>query len=397
MELIRYKERVEEKYTMKLGKTPDFIDALKILDTNHKVSIPRKVELQKPNGKKRYVYLHTIEERMILSSLYMYFTDKYSHLISSNCYSYQKGKSTLTAIREINKDYTKRVSLYGLKVDISAYFDSVSKEVLYGTLDTVLKYEPQPIKDFVYQVYKQDKYSYKNQVHNKYLSLIQGCSMASFLSNIILKPLDDILSSRFKNLYSRYSDDLLVFCSSQEQVQETLEVIKQELDKLGLTLNPNKVEVYQPYQEITYLGLSLLPDGNIDMSKEAMRKFKKKIKAKFRYYNKNANQGLDRYKATSRFLKSIQREIYKPYIIDANKFGWSYYMFRYITITGSLRELDFYIKDTTRYLLSGRHHKSNFSQFPDDKIKSLGYVSLVELYNNFRYDIDYYYTLVYSL
>ena len=371
---------------------------LKLLNPNYETSIPRKVELTQASGKKRYVYLHTLEERMFLSLLYMYFSDKYDYKVSDNCFSYKKDICTLDAIKSINKDVKRRVNSYCFKVDVSSYFDNVSLEILENVFDDIFRYEPEPIPNFIKKIYFKNKYIWKGEICEQYLSLIQGCSFASFLANIILRELDDEMVSKCKNLYARYSDDIIVFCNEKDEIQNHVKRIEDHLYKLGLKLNPKKIEYFQPKDEIDYLGLKLLPNGDIDMSDESLRKMKKKIKSLFRKYRLKIEKNNMKPKvAVKKMCKEFNKQLYLPYIKNPNKFGWAYYMFRYINRVDSLRILDFYLKDTLRYLYTGKHQKSNYYKLTTEELYELGYTSIVEMYLNFKYDFDYYYAVCYNM
>ncbi len=405
-----YYERVYNKYLFKSEYRKDmkkdvesvYVDfdnvILNLLNPDYEISIPRKVELTQTSGKKRYVYLHTLEERMFLSLLYMYFSDKYDYKISDNCFSYKKGICTLDAIKSINKDVKARVNSYCFKADVSSYFDNISLEVLENVFDDIFRYEPKSISDFIRKIYFKNKYIYKGEIHEQYLSLIQGCSFASFLANVTLKDLDDIMTSRCGNLYARYSDDIIVFCTEKDEIQSYVKTIENHLYRLGLNLNPKKVEYFNPKDEICYLGLKLLPNGDIDMSDESLKKMKKKIKSLFRKYRFKIEKNKMKPKiAVKKMCKEFNRQLYLPYIRNPNKFGWAYYMFRYINRIDSLRILDFYFKDTLRYLYTGKHQKSNYYKLTTEDLYELGYTSLVEMYLNFKYDFDYYYTVCYNM
>jgi len=56
----------------------------------------------------------------------------------------------------------------------------------------------------------------------------------------------------------------------------------------------------------------------------------------------------------------------------------------------TIRELDFYLKDRIRQLITGKNNASNIKKVPDEKLKELGYVSLCEMYIKFKKDFDMY-------
>lgn len=407
-EILKYFNSTYERYVFKYGNDNKILSKIEhiklnidqiydgIILNNKVCSIPTQSIIKSPNGKERKIVYHKLEERFLMSMVYRYLTDKHKDRISQNCFSYQENVSVIDAVEKIN--ISDRKNCFGLKLDISKYFDSVPKDILLNILNDLLKDEDKDLSDFILNTYTLDKICVNGKIENKYLSLMQGCAIGSVLANIILKPLDNILMVKCNNLYARYSDDLILFCNSEELREEIVEIIISELNKLGLTVNPKKVEYFNPFDDITFLGLKILSDGNIDLSEESFIKKKRQIKRLFKKYRYNITKyKRDPYKEAKKMIKEFNKINYSPYITDPKKFGWCYYMFRYITVTDTLRELDFYYKDTIRYLIVGKHRKSNYNKISTEELRTLGYISFVEMYLNMKYDTDYYYHIIYNI
>jgi hypothetical protein len=75
-------------------------------------------------------------------------------------------------------------------------------------------------------------------------------------------------------------------------------------------------------------------------------------------------------------------------------FGWCHYAFRYITTIDSLIEIDFYMRDALRAMKTGKHNSANVKYIDDEEFKKLGWVSLVDMYNLYKQDFDYYMEIV---
>lgn len=93
--------------------------------------------------KKRTVYIYPMRDRYILGGgLYRVFSSYFSNRVSSHRLSYRRGVKTLTAIEYLMSD--KELSnKYGVKLDISAYFNSVSEDYLKKVIDELMVGEPE--------------------------------------------------------------------------------------------------------------------------------------------------------------------------------------------------------------------------------------------------------------
>ena len=102
----------------------------------------------------------------------------------------------------------KHQGAVGYKVDISKYFDSVSREVLNEMIDKIDT--GSPIDQIVRDYYMDDCIiDQKRTVIEKYKSMTQGCAVSTFFANCVLRDVDEELS-KMDIIYYRYSDDILM-------------------------------------------------------------------------------------------------------------------------------------------------------------------------------------------
>ena len=318
--------------------------------------IPRIAKIPKDNGGFREVYVLGEEERLvgyIVSEIYNW---KYSHLISKYCESYQKGKSTSRTVREL-KDSIKS----GVKVDISKYFDNVSIETINKNLDKIDS--KSPIDYYVRKFYNTNLISINGEIVERYKGICQGSPLSAFLSNIILRDIDDKISKMCVE-YRRYSDDIIALGGDTGKI---LSVLEEELSKLGLSLNPNKIEILTPDKEFKFLGYGLLGD-DIIIAKETMKKKKAEIK-----------KICKKYKSLKSRINAINRMFY---LGKTPMLNWAYPKFHTITNIDRLDELDNYCKDCLRNSVTGKwNYVHNKNKVPDSMLRDNGYVSLKHMYN----------------
>lgn len=361
-----------------------------VLDETFEWGIAEKIELIKTIGsrKKRLVYKYELRDRYIMGALYRAFSFYFRDKVSYNCFSYKRNVKTLDAIEYLLSD-KNLIKKHGVKLDISAFFNSVSREYLKGVLDELFNSEPK-LKKIMYELYMDDTTLYKGEIIQEYKSLIPGTSLSSFISNYCLREIDNLIADKMGITYARYSDDIIMFADTPEELNVYLQIIKDGIKELGLEINEEKYEWIQPGDEITYLGLTIKGD-RIDIAKSTADKFKRKIKQDCRRGAKRIEiKGKDPYNQARKVFRKYNKRVYKTYIEDESKFGWAYYVFRYINTMDTIRELDFYLKDRVRQMITGKNNSANIRKVPNEMLEELGYISLCGMYKKFREDFDMY-------
>ena len=113
-----------------------------LANDTYKWSIPKKVEIAKGmTNKKRVIYVYSLQDRMVIGAIYRAVTMYHIELVSKNCFSYRKGISTCTAIEYIKKENDIKKYRYGVKLDIHAYFNSVSEKRVHELMDVLFNNE----------------------------------------------------------------------------------------------------------------------------------------------------------------------------------------------------------------------------------------------------------------
>lgn len=361
-----------------------------LISGEYEWSIPEKIEIAKQGSKKkRIVYKYNIVDRYILGVLYRAISRVYNNQFSNLCFSYKKGQNTSSAIWAIKEN--KLSNEIGVKVDIHSYFNSVSRE---RVTELINEWFPGGLNKSIKKLMLDDRVYFHGQLINEWKSLIPGCALGSFFANACLKEVDE----HFENLnitYARYSDDIILFDKTEEDVQRHLDYIIKSIGEYGLTMNPDKYTFFKENEAVEYLGLRIREDGKIDIANHAKQKIKKQIHRWCRKERVEIEKGNTTFEKAARGI--LRRFNYKNMICSLtgdNTFGWCGYSFKYITTTDSLKELDLYVKDCIRALKTGKHNKANYKAVSEEEFNSLGFTSLVTMYHTYKYDRDYYYEMV---
>ena len=177
--------------------------------------------------------------------------------------------------------------------------------------------------------------------------------------------------------YFRYSDDILIFAKTREELDARISDFYRHIEEKGLSDNPKKVSVSSPGDAWEFLGFSY-KDGQVDISEVTKNKLKGKIRRKAKALLRwKTKTGAEYERAARALIRTFNKKLYNEENDDL--FTWCRWFFPVITTDKSLRELDRYLLEYVRYLYSGRHYKGNFRITYDD-IKKMGFRSLVHEY-----------------
>lgn len=381
-----------------------------IFEQKYNVAPPHIVEIPKENGKFREVYVNEDMDRIVLSIIGEIYSELYRDRIHKSCVSYQKGVGVSRIVRCVSEELKRMkesgVKSFGYKVDISKYFDSYPKELLYSDLDSIDT--GSPIDAIVQKYYREDIVINKdNKVEERYKSIAQGCAVSPFLANYALRDIDKKMEE-IGVMYYRYSDDAIII---GEQSDHALSVFKKMLKDKGLSLNCEKIEKIEDEKWFTFLGFRINCD-KISFSKKTLKEFQKNIKLLT-----PCNKEL-RHKKSSQIkaIRDINKYLYTAFLQSHKNFGWAEYFFSAVNIPEDIMELDMFIKDRIRAVYTGRSNVgglgtsnrknrgvanrtgvnvgSNKKDISNKDLKNLGYVSMHYLYKLYRADKSVYRVIV---
>lgn len=374
-----------------------------ISDRKYNIAPPIVRNIPKDDGGFRTVFVNTDIDRIVMSIINIVYSTIYKGLIHEKCVSYQKGIGVSKIVRAILSELDKYKAfpgeVIGYKVDISKYFDSLSKECLYSSLDEI--YTGSPIDDIVQKYYREDVISdEKGRVTSFYKSIAQGCAVSPFLANYCLRDIDDKISS-LDVIYYRYSDDILIIGKDYKLAMKILEDM---LHLKGLRINTNKLEEIKFDEWFTFLGFRIR-GNNVSFSKKSLKLFQKEIKLRTKRKKGDIN-------AVKKSIKDIQYYLYTSFLKSNENFGWGEYFFSIINIEEDIIELDMFIKDRIRSVYTaktsvgglgisntknrgvscrtGSNVGNNKKILTNEDLKNLGYISMNHLYKLYNIDKELY-------
>lgn len=327
----------------------------------YEIAPPHTALIPKENkGEFRTVYVNEAADRVLLSIVNDMLFELMSDRVHPACKSYLKGVGCGKVVQEASAAICRSAvyadQVIGWKSDLSKYFDSVPIEYIDGAFDMVEeRYGHSAIIDVLRKYYHSDAYiTPEGSVEYKYQSLKQGCSVASWLADGLLYHIDERLS-KMQGYYVRYSDDMLYIGKDYELA---MQVLREELSKMQMTLNPKKVELLDASHWFKFLGFSIR-GRDISMSSTRIKKFQKEIESRTFKAKVMDKEGKYHGFSFAKALNNVNRYLYHG---DGQGHSWATGILGVVNVREDIDTMNTFIMDALRAVHTGKR-----------KIGGLGY------------------------
>lgn len=325
-----------------------------IRDGRYEIAPPHTAKIPKDNGEFRTVYINEPADRVLLSIANDLLFELMPEMIHHRCQSYQKGICCGKIVKSISRKICSTEGVGGIvgwKADLSKYFDSVPLRFIDEAFDKVeAKHGHSALIDVLRKYYHSDWYfDADGALQQVYQSLKQGCSVASWLADVLLFHIDEMLDG-LEGEYVRYSDDMLFVGQDYDIAMMSL---SDELDKMEMRLNPKKVEFLTQTKWFKFLGYSI-KGSCISLSSTRIKKFQKEIE-KRTVKAKGAT--------LARATNAVNRFLYK----GNGEFSWATQILPTCNVISDINELNKFVMDCLRAVKTGKR-----------KVGGLGYVATQE-------------------
>ena len=316
----------------------------------YEIAPPHTAQIPKEGkGEFRTVYVNEAADRVLLSIANDLLFELMHDKVHPACKSYLKGVGCGKVVQEASAAICRLGSgrVIGFKSDLSKYFDSVPLNYIDAAFDVVeCCIGKSALIDVIRKYYHSDLYidGKTGQVESVYQSLKQGCSVASWLADVLLYHVDDKLS-KMQGYYVRYSDDMLYI---GEDYDVAMDVLRSELADMQMRLNPKKVELLTADKWFKFLGFSI-KGASISMSGTRLKKFQKEIEARTikspRFKVKSS-----RFKVETA-LNAVNRYLYHG---DGQGHSWATGVLGVINVKEDIDTMNQFVMDCLRAVYTGK-------------------------------------------
>ena len=324
-----------------------------IVTGNYEIAPPHTAQIPKDTpGEFRTVYVNEGVDRVLLSIANDLLFELMPEYVHPRCKSYLKGVGCGRIVQEASRAICETEptnSHIGWKSDLSKYFDSVPIEYIDAAFDGVeMRHGESSLIAVLRKYYHADLYidGETKEVCSKYQSLKQGCSVASWLADVLLWHIDEKLS-KMDGYYVRYSDDMLFI---GKDADKAMQVLTEELSKMKMKLNPKKVEWLDADHWFKFLGYSI-KGASISLSSTRIKKFQKEIESRTIKAFTIGKDGKRKPVTFAKALNSVNRYLYHG---DGRGHSWATQVLSVVNVRQDIDAMNAFVMDALRAVHTGK-------------------------------------------
>src|SRR5690606_24744604 len=214
----------------------------------------KRVLIEKAGCKeKRPLGIPTVRDRVVQGAVRKVIEPIFENLFAEHSYGFRPGRGAKDALRRVEALRRAR-NHWTVDADLKGYFDSIPHDQL---MDRVREHVADGrVLELLEKFLKAGVMETCGEVVPTVKGTPQGAVLSPMLANLYLNELDHLMAEKGYEM-TRYADDFVIQCKSEEEANAALNEVKKWVERNGLQLHPGKtciVDVGTPDNGFDFLG-----------------------------------------------------------------------------------------------------------------------------------------------
>lgn len=208
--------------------------------------------LKKESGGFRLIAQFPPRDALVHKVLHRFLAEAFDHAFEDASVGYRPRLSPAMVQERIRQAYAEGF-LWAVRADVEDFFDQVDWDLLESSLRRVLPASEDRLLALIMTVVR-SPLAIDGASCPRERGLPQGSPLSPLLANVYLDEFDEEMGRRGLR-HLRFADDLLVLCSSEEEANQALGLLREILAPFKLRLNEEKSAVVCADEGFRFLGM----------------------------------------------------------------------------------------------------------------------------------------------